>query len=44
MANHWGYVIGAYVLALVVFGGYWRRLVKREREVQTRPTRRRGAR
>ncbi len=44
MPNHWGYVIGAYALALLVFGGYWRRLIRRQRELETRPSRRRGAR
>ncbi len=33
MPNHWDFVIAAYGLALVVLGGYWRRLVRREREL-----------
>lgn len=35
MADHWNFVAAAYGLALVVFGGYWRRLVKKERELMT---------
>jgi hypothetical protein len=33
MADHWEYVIAAYGLAAIVFGGYWRRLCRREREL-----------
>ena len=33
MPDNWGYVIGAYGLAVVVFGAYWLRLGRREREV-----------
>jgi hypothetical protein len=33
MPDNWAFVIAAYALALVVFGGYWRRLARREREV-----------
>jgi hypothetical protein len=33
MPDHWAYVIAAYGLALVVFGGYWLRLGRREREL-----------
>jgi hypothetical protein len=32
-ADHWGFVLAAYGLAGVVLIGYWRRLVKREREL-----------
>jgi hypothetical protein len=33
MADHWEYVLAAYGLAAIVFGGYWRRLCRREREL-----------
>jgi hypothetical protein len=33
MPDHWGYVAAAYAVAVLVFGGYWRRLVRREREL-----------
>ena len=33
MTDHWGFVVAAYALAVVVLGGYWRRLVRKEREV-----------
>jgi len=33
MPDNWGFVLAAYGLAAVVFGGYWRHLVRREREV-----------
>jgi hypothetical protein len=35
MADHWEFVAAAYGLAIVVLGGYWRRLVRRERELMT---------
>ena len=35
-ADHWGFVIGAYGLAAVVLIGYWRRLIRRERELDGR--------
>jgi hypothetical protein len=43
MPDHWTYVAAAYLLALVVLGGYWRRLVRRDRSLRATP-RRRGAR
>jgi hypothetical protein len=43
MADNWGFVIGAYGLAAVVLGGYWRRLTRRERELAASRGRR-GAR
>ncbi len=43
MPDHWGFVMLAYGLAAVVFGGYWRRLRRLERELDT-PTRRRSPR
>lgn len=43
MPDNWGFVVGAYGLAAVVLGGYWRRLARRERELR-RPRARRGAR
>ena len=33
MADHWNFVAAAYGLAALVLGGYWRRLVRKEREV-----------
>jgi heme exporter protein D len=33
MPDNWGFVLAAYGLAVVVLAGYWRRLVRREREV-----------
>jgi hypothetical protein len=35
MPANWGFVIAAYGLAAVVLLGYWRRLVRRERELAT---------
>jgi hypothetical protein len=35
MQDHWNFVAAAYGLALLVLGGYWRRLVKKERELMT---------
>jgi hypothetical protein len=32
MPDNWAYVIAAYGLAVAVFGGYWLRLGRRERE------------
>ena len=33
MPDHWGYVIAAYGLAAVALIAYWRRLVRRDREL-----------
>ncbi len=33
MPDNWGFVAAAYVLAALILGGYWRRLVRREREL-----------
>jgi len=33
MADHWNFVAAAYGLAILVLGGYWRRLVRKEREL-----------
>jgi hypothetical protein len=44
MPDNWGYVAAAYLLGALVFGGYWRRLLRRDRELRTPPTRRRGTR
>jgi hypothetical protein len=33
MPDNWAYVIAAYGLAVVVFGAYWLRLGRREREL-----------
>ena len=31
--DHWGFVLAAYGLAAVALGAYWRRLRRREREL-----------
>ena len=33
MPDNWSFVIGAYALAALALGGYWRHLVRREREL-----------
>ena len=33
MPDNWGFVFAAYGLAVVLIVGYWRRLVRREREL-----------
>ena len=33
MPDNWGYVAAAYTVAVVVLGGYWRRLVRKEHEL-----------
>ena len=33
IADNWGFVLAAYAVAAVVFGGYWRHLVRRAREL-----------
>ena len=33
MTDHWGFVVAAYALAVVVLDGYWRRLVRMEHEL-----------
>ncbi len=43
MPDHWGFVMLAYGLAVIVFGGYWRHLRRLERELDT-PARRRSPR
>ncbi len=35
MPDHWGFVFAAYAIAALVLGGYWRRLLRRERELTT---------
>lgn len=35
MPDNWTFVAAAYALAAVVFGGYWRWLNRRERELAT---------
>jgi hypothetical protein len=35
MADNWPFVAAAYGLATLVLGGYWRRLVRREREARS---------
>lgn len=34
MPDNWGFVLAAYGLAVVVLGGYWRRLVRRGRALE----------
>lgn len=41
MADNWGFVLAAYGLAAVVLGAYWRRLVRRERDLDDRERRER---
>ncbi len=33
MPDHWGFVLAAYALAAVVLFGYWRRLARKEKEL-----------
>ena len=33
MGDNWGFVLAAYGLAAIVLTGYWRHLVRREREL-----------
>jgi HAMP domain-containing protein len=33
MPDNWSFVAAAYALTAVALGGYWRRLVRREREL-----------
>jgi len=35
MADNWSFVAAAYGLATVLLGGYWRRLVRLEREAKS---------
>jgi hypothetical protein len=35
MPDHWAFVAAAYAIAAVALGAYWRRLVRRERELAT---------
>jgi hypothetical protein len=35
MPDNWTYVAAAYVTAAVVFGGYWRWLGRKERDLRT---------
>ncbi len=34
MPDNWSFVVAAYALAALVYGGYWRHLGRREREVR----------
>jgi len=34
MPDNWGYVLAAYALTAVVLGFYWRRLVRKEKELR----------
>jgi hypothetical protein len=33
MPDHWGFVLAAYGLAALVLGGYWRRLIRLDRQL-----------
>jgi hypothetical protein len=44
MPDNWTFVVAAYVLAAIVLGGYWRRLVKLERDLEELGSRRRRPR
>ena len=33
MPDNWGFVTAAYAVAVLAFGGYWRHLARREREL-----------
>jgi len=39
MPDNWSFVAAAYLLAAIVLGGYWRRLARLERDLDTRATR-----
>ena len=39
MPDNWQFVAGAYGLAVLVLGGYWRRLVRLERKAKSAGTR-----
>lgn len=43
-ADHWNFVLAAYGLVAIVLVGYWRHLVRLERDLLTRRTTRRRAR
>jgi hypothetical protein len=36
MADHWGYVLGAYAVTAAALLGYWRHLVTRSRAINAR--------
>ena len=40
MPDNWGFVLAAYGLAAIVLGGYWRRLVRRQRDLEAAEQRR----
>jgi len=44
MPDNWSFVLAAYGLAALVLGGYWRRLLRRERELAARERRHGAAR
>jgi hypothetical protein len=33
MPDHWGFVAAAYAVTAIILGGYWRMLVRKEREL-----------
>jgi len=40
MPDNWGFVAAAYLLAALMFGGYWRRLARIERTLKRGTARR----
>ncbi len=44
MPDNWTFVAAAYGLAALAFGGYWRRLARRERELAAVRTKREAVR
>jgi hypothetical protein len=42
MPDNWAFVAAAYAIAAVALAGYWRRLVRRERELTNLAARRRS--
>jgi hypothetical protein len=38
MPDNWAFVIAAYAVAALALGGYWRRLVRLERDLERRRT------
>lgn len=44
MPDNWSFVALAYLIGAAALGGYWRRLVRIEKSLETRPTPRRRPR
>lgn len=36
MPDHWAFVFAAYAVAAALLGGYWRHLVRRQRDLERR--------